>query len=257
LRPESSREAALNSFERKNAVDPQFMPQFAPFVVLAFLGACFVLVVTLIVSLASLLWRKWKVSKLAALAACAVAVGYLALLLGASVTSQEQVLTSSGKKYFCQIDCHIAYSIEGVTTAKTLGAPLQLATASGRFYVIRVKTWFDENTISPRRGNGPLQPNPRRVGIVDNQGREYEASPQGLRVLQHNEPDWTPLTQPLRPGESYITTLVFDLPDAVRNPRLFITDAVAVTHLLIGHENSLLHKRIYFRLEPQPGSAAL
>jgi hypothetical protein len=231
------------------------MPQFAPFVVLAFLGTCFLLAVTGLVFVLSLLLRKWKVSKIAAAGGCASAGVYLLLLFGASVMSREQVLTSAEKKYFCEIDCHIAYSVESVTEAKVLGTAPQQATASGKFYVVKIKTWFDEKTISSRRGNSPLHPNPRRVVIVDEQGREYAPSADGLSVLQHSESNWTPLTQPLRPGESYATGLVFDLPDGVRNPRLFVTDADVVTNFLIGHENSPLHKRIYFGLEVKPVSA--
>jgi hypothetical protein len=236
-------------------MNPQFMPQFAPFVVLGFLGTCFLLAVTGLVLIVSLLLRKWKISKYAALGACAVAGVYFVLLFGASVVSEEKILTSDGKKYFCEIDCHIAYSVERVSEAKVLGTPPQQATASGKFYTVKIKTWFDENTISSHRGNGVLQPNPRRVVIVDEQGREYPPSADGLSILQHSEANWTPLTQSLRPGESYTTDFVFDLPDGVRNPRLFITDADVVTNFLIGHENSPLHKRIYFGLDAKPVSA--
>lgn len=236
-------------------MNSQFMPQFAPFVVLALLGTCFLLVVTGLVFVTSLLMRKWKVSKIAVVGGCAVAGVYLFLLFGASVMSHEKVLTSAEKKYFCEIDCHIAYSVVSVTEAKTLGTAPQQATASGKFYVVKVKTWFDEKTISSRRGNGLLHPNPRRVVIVDEQGREYPPSADGLNILQHSESNWTPLTQSLRPGESYTTDLVFDLPDGIRNPRLFITDADVVTNFLIGHENSPLHKKIYFGLEVKPVSA--
>ncbi len=233
------------------------MPQFAPFVVLTFLGTCFLLFVVAVVILASLVWRKWNVSKYAALGACAIAGVYLALLFGASVTSEESVLTSNGKKYFCEIDCHIAYSIEGVATAKELGAAPQQAKASGSFYIVKLKTWFDENTISAHRGNGPLQPNPRKVVVVDDQGREYAPSGAALGALRYVQPNWTPLTQPLRPGESYTTDLVFDLPAGATNLRLFITDADRVSRLLIGHENSPFHKRVLFRLEPMSSPASL
>lgn len=39
-----------------------------------------------------------------------------------------------------------------------------------------------------------------------------------------------------------------DLPAAARNPQLLITGAGRTTSLLIGHENSPLHKKIFFRL---------
>jgi hypothetical protein len=58
----------------------------------------------------------------------------------------------------------------------------------------------------------------------------------------------TPLSRVLRPGEAYTTTFVFDLPDGVRRPRLFLGDAPGVEALLIDHENSLFHRKIYFEL---------
>jgi hypothetical protein len=238
-------------------MNPQFMPQFAPLVVLAFLGTCFLLFVAAIVTLVSALWRKWWMVKFAALGAGAVIGVYAVLLFGASFMSEETVLTPNGKKYFCEIDCHVAYSIEGVTTAKTTGVAPQQATASGTFYVVRVKTWFDENTISSHRPKDmPLTPNPRRVAIVDEQGHEYAPSAAGIAAVQYSEVNSSPLTQPLRPGESYTTDLVFDLPDGVRDPRLFITDDDAVSALLIGHENSPLHKRVLFQLDVKAKSAA-
>ena len=60
---------------------------------------------------------------------------------------------------------------------------------------------------------------------------------------------------PLRPGESYSTTFVFDLPEKVENPSLLINEGKLVTHFVIGHENSLLHKKVLFRLEEVSGQA--
>jgi len=50
---------------------------------------------------------------------------------------------------------------------------------------------------------------------------------------------------------------VFDLPAGIQNPRLLITDASKILQLLIGHESSPFHKKIYFGLAPQPKSAFL
>ncbi len=87
------------------------------------------------------------------------------------------MLALNDEKYFCEVDCHLAYSVTGVTQTKTLGNPPNQVTATGTFYVLTVKTRFDETTISPHRGNGPLSPNPRTVSVVDDQGRTYFAFP--------------------------------------------------------------------------------
>jgi hypothetical protein len=57
-----------------------------------------------------------------------------------------------------------------------------------------------------------------------------------------------PFTTPLRPGQSYTTALVFDLPVDVREPRLLIHEGESITHFIIGHENSPLHKKTAFQL---------
>ena len=151
----------------------------------------------------------------------------------------------------------MAYSVVDLTTAKTLGPPLNQRSAAGTFYVVKVKTWFDERTISSHRGYAPLSPNPRRVVVTDDQGRQYEPSDEGQAALAQAQGKSAPLTQALRPGESYTTDLVFDLPDGIQNPRLLITDASKILQLLIGHESSPFHKKIYFGLTPQSKSAFL
>ena len=111
-----------------------------------------------------------------------------------------------------------------------------------------VRTWFDPGTIASFRGNAPLKPNPRDVFLVDESGRRYAVSPAGQKAMEESRGPSTPLTRVLRPGEAYTTTFVFDLPDGARRPRLFLGDAPGVEALLIDHENSLFHRKVYFEL---------
>jgi hypothetical protein len=57
-----------------------------------------------------------------------------------------------------------------------------------------------------------------------------------------------PLDTPLRPGESYTTELVFDLPTGARDARLLVNESDLPTRFIIGHENSPLHKKTEFKL---------
>jgi len=57
-----------------------------------------------------------------------------------------------------------------------------------------------------------------------------------------------PLTAPLRPSESYTTDIVFDLPADVKSATLLVNEGDFVTHFIIGHENSFLHRKTRFRL---------
>ena len=157
----------------------EFMPHLAPVVVLLFLGTVFLLGVSLLVMLFGAVRRSSSLAKLGARLAITIAAGYFTILSGVSFASREEVLRAGGWKYFCEIDCHIAYSLIATEKATTLGPELQQVSARGEFIVVRIKTWFDERTISAHRGNGPLRPNRRRVMLVDAAGRSFEASPEG------------------------------------------------------------------------------
>jgi hypothetical protein len=226
-----------------------FMPHFAPIVVLLFLGTIFILGISLLVLFYGAVRRSAFFAKLGAGAVLTIAAGYLLLLSGISLASSEQTLPPDGWKYFCEIDCHIAYSLVSVQTAATLGPELQQTAAHGKFLVLHLKTWFDERTISAHRGNGPLTPNRRSVVLVNDTGRRYEPSLEGQFALARTGDLSTAMTQALRPGESYITDLVFDVPSNARGLRLLITEDDPETRFVIGHENSLLHKKIFFDVD--------
>jgi len=226
-----------------------FMPHLAPIVVLLFLGTVFVLGISLLVLFYGAARRSAFFAKLGAGAAATIAASYLLLLGGVSLASSEQTLPPDGWKYFCELDCHLGYSLPSAETAATLGPELQQISAHGKFVVLRVKTWFDERTISERRGNGPLTPNRRKALLVDDTGRSYEPSPEGQFAPARSGTRSTAMAQPLQPGESYTTDLVFDVPKQARGLRLLLLEDDPETRFVIGHENSLLHKKIYFDVE--------
>jgi hypothetical protein len=230
----------------------EFMPHFAPIVVLLFLGTILLMWISFLVLFYGAARRSAFFAKLGAGAAIAIAAGYLLLLCGVSFASSDEILPPGGWKYFCEIDCHLAYSLEGAESVGALGPELQQIPAQGKFVIVRVKTWFDERTISPHRGNGPLTPNRRKVLLVDDTGRNFTPLPEGQAAFSPGRSSSTPLTQPLRPGESYTTDYVFDVPRDSRGLRLLITEDDPETRLVIGHENSLLHKKIYFGIDAAP-----
>ena len=217
-----------------------FVPPLAPVAVLALLGAGGFLAVTAVGGAVALAFRRLRLSRWIFGAGLVVAAGYGVLLLGVALESRERTLRPGEKKYFCEIDCHLAYSIAGSEPA----GPGALA--------VTVTTWFDPSTIAPFRGNGPLSPNPRVVYLVDGSGRRHEPSPEVTRAWEAKHGPSTPLTRELRPGESYATTFVFEVPDGSRS-RLFLGDPAGVETLLIGHENSPAHGKAYFAL---PGAAS-
>lgn len=178
--------------------------------------------------------------------------GYGATLVGASTVSRNYNLAPGQEKYFCEIDCHIAYSVVGVEKSKTLGVGTEQKTAAGNFYVVNLRTRFDEKTISPTRGDAPLQPSPRLITLLDDQGREYSISDAGQQALEDSlAGHWTPMDQPLRPGQSYTTGLVFDLPADARGLKLLIaspSNPSWIGRIIIGDEDSILHKKVYLQV---------
>jgi hypothetical protein len=233
----------------------EFVPHFAPIVVLLFLGTVLLIAASFLILLYGAVRRSAFLARLGLGAVVTIAFGYFILLTGVSFASSEEVLPAGGWKYFCEIDCHLAYSLMGAQTTAVLGPEMQQVSARGEFVIVRVKTWFDERTISTHRGNGPLTPNARKVILVDDSERRFALSPEGQTAFARLIGDTTPLTQPLRPGESYTTDFVFDVPSDAHRLRRLITEDDPETRLVIGHENSLLHKKIYFGLDSAPPHA--
>jgi hypothetical protein len=200
----------------------------APLAVLGFLAAAGILFAAVAAALIFWFARKPRHARRAAAALAASGIIYFALLLTFSAASHETVLAHGQEKYFCEIDCHLAYSI------------LDVKPQPDGHTLVTLRTRFDESTTSPNRPKeAPLSPSPREVSLIDNAGRRYNpVSVQG-----------TPLLTPLKPADSYTTQLEFILPKDATGLRLLINTKPAwPDKLVIGDENSLLHKKTYLAL---------
>lgn len=219
--------------------------------VLAFLGTAFVMGLAALIIIHAIKTRKRARAGRVGLAGLVGLGLYLVLLLAFSLMSREKVLAFGEEKHFCEIDCHLAYSVTNVRETKALGVQGKEATAQGIFYIVTIKTRFDETTISQTRGDGLLTPNSRIVTILDEEGNSYSPSTEGQSALGDSQPGGggTPLDTPLRPGQSYTTDLVFDLPANIKNPELLMREGEFITRFIIGHENSFWHGKTKFRLE--------
>jgi len=217
--------------------------------VLAFLGfgfAEFLAAVTAVVLFA----RRSRRAARRVLVGVVVGAGlYAAALLAFSLTSRDQVAERGEEKYFCEVDCHLAYSVLDVRESKSLGTRPAEASARGLYRVVTMRVRFDPETTSVHRPQDmSLTPNPRSLRVVDASGAIYRPDPAGQRALETVEGPSIPLTRSLQPGESYTTRLVFDLPEKASDPRLLITESDWITRLVIGHENSPFHGKTSFRL---------
>ena len=200
----------------------------APLAVLGFLAAMGGLIAGAIAAFVFWFARKPKFARTTGVLLGSGATLYVALLLGFSVGSHSTTLARGQEKYFCEIDCHLAYSVVDATTQPD------------GHYVVTLRTRFDETTTGPNRPkDAPLTPSPREVRLIDNAGHEYAPlSTEG-----------TPLLTPLKPADSYTTQLDFSIPKDATGLRLLINTTPAwPDHLVIGDENSILHKKTYFAL---------
>lgn len=203
----------------------------APLAVIGFLAAWVGLVLAIAALIIFWLARKRRFARYAAVT---IGVGfaiYFGLLLGFSLASRANILSRGQEKHFCEIDCHLAYSVVDVRTHHD---------AVSNDYVVTLRTRFDETTTSPHRPkNAPLTPSPREARLIDSAGREYAPVSTG----------GTPLMTPLRPAELYTTQLEFSVPkDAVGLQLLLNTTPAWPDRLVIGDENSWGHKKTYFAL---------
>jgi hypothetical protein len=220
----------------------------APVGVLALLGTCGLLLLVGLGLAYSLIMKRRRAAQLAFFAAALLVGLYFGTLLLFSLSSHERVLARGEEKHFCEIDCHLAYAVSDVRETKTLGAAPDQVVAEGTFRVVTIKTRFDESTISATRGDALLYPNSRVVSVSDENGKQYFSAVAAQKFLEKTQTAGTPLTQPLRPGESYSTSLVFDLPVGFKGGTLLLQEGELLTSFVIGHENSLLHKKTRFQI---------
>jgi hypothetical protein len=204
-----------------------------PVAVLGFLAAVAGVVLSLLTLLVFLSLHKAKWARRVGALVSAGAVVYFGLLFGFSLGSHEVTLAPGEEKYFCEIDCHLAYSLRASREELQNGQ---------RLLHVALRTRFDETTTSPTRPkDAPLTPNPREVLLLDGQGRAYAPATM----------TGTPITHSLLPAQSYETELVFHVPADAGQLRLLLTSSGWEEHLLIGDENSLGHEKTYLAV-PTP-----
>ncbi len=197
--------------------------------VIIFLGSGMLAGMLALVTVYGFVRKKAWAKKTLAVLACAGGI-YFMLLFGFSLGSREVTLTRGEEKYFCEIDCHLAYSVADTKWIQD---------GEHRSLAVTLKTRFDPSTISSHRPkDAPLTPSPREVVLIDAAGHEYQAvASRGVS-----------LRQPLIPGEVYTTMFEFRVPQETSGLRLLITAPEGPVPLLIGNEMSLGHKKTYLGL---------
>jgi hypothetical protein len=202
-----------------------------PITVLLFIGAALAAVTLVVLYVIARATKRESFARITLRLLLGGAGVYVVMFLVASLTSRNRVLAVGEEKHICEVDCHLAYAV-----AATKSEPLPNGQVR---HTVTVKVRFDEETISSRRPHdATLTPNSRFVALVDEAGRQYPGSTDGLK-------------RKLIPGESYTTDIVFDVPADAKDLRLVLRNNDAETAFIIGHENSLLHGKTTFAL-PKP-----
>ena len=197
------------------------------------LGLAFILLIIAV-------WAKqvW-LSKFVSGAVAVWLVFYTTMLLGVSLASREKTLELNEAKAFCgfYLDCHLHASVSGVRTAKQIGDK----TAQGVFYIVKVKIFSDAKRAAIGLHNPQFE-------VVDEQRRIFEP-------IEDSMVSGNPFERKVPAGGSFEGEVIFDLPADIKNPRLDVAEGIGIDKViesvLIGDEDSILHKRNYFKLEEQ------
>jgi hypothetical protein len=184
-------------------------------------------------------------------------VAYSSVLLTVSLRSTERTLAPGDVLRFCGafLDCHMGVSVDAVDTLTRIGVAPSQATASegGHYLVVTLRVSSNAKRATLRLGE------PDAV-LVDAAGRTWHRDATAERVLEGERGPALALTEPVPAGASFTTPLVFDLPREAATPRLRVTDLPFPDRLLelvlIGDEDSLLHRHSYLVLPPVSGAVA-
>ena len=205
---------------------------------LLLIGMFFGLIVAILITVYAMLSRKWWLARRIATFSLAAVVIYFGALFSVSLASfQKQVKL---REEFCIWE--ICFAATDVQTAKTIGSAGSQSTAQGMYYIVRVKIRSDAKRVTQR-----LRPGSVALIVVDDKGRKFAYSVEGQKAFDLSEKNPAlefPWIKALGPDESSERAIVFDLPADANNPQLEITEGDGLpTRLIIGDENSLLHKK--------------
>ena len=164
-------------------------------------------------------------------------IGYVFLLFTASMFSEERTLGLNEPKQFCgfYLDCHLHTAVADVRRSKTYGG----ASASGEFYIVKVKVFSNAKQAA-------LNLTTPQFHVVDETGKSYNP-------VENPAVPRPPFDDKVPAGGSFEKEIVFDLPVEIKNPRLDIKEGYGIERVieavLIGDEDSILHKRNFFKLD--------
>lgn len=157
--------------------------------------------------------------------------GYSAALLGFSLTSKTRELALGTDKCF---DDWCAT----VTGVRSLSNP----NGAGGLKLVAVNL-----RVSNRARGAAFRPSQPRVTLALASGQDAVMSPAAQREFEKQAGLQEDLAKRVVAGETFQTTLVFEVPAATRDASVVILEGPAtLTRFLAGDENSFLHKKTVY-----------
>jgi hypothetical protein len=193
----------------------------------------FAVLLALLGLLLALITRRWALSKRLALALLIYISIYALLLIGVALLSPQKVLAMHQLRCF---DDWCA-SVERVELQPAIGT----VQAQGIFYLVTVQVTSKAKRISQRA----LDAN---VYLLDEYGTRYDRSIEGQPALEAAGQAGQPLDSLVEAGGAFTHTAVFDLPFGITQPGMVITHGAFPGVIIIGEDQSFLHKPTIVRL---------
>lgn len=166
-----------------------------------------------------------------AIAIIACLCAYAVVLVGTSLSSKTRQLALGTDKCF---DDWCA----SVTGSRIL--PKTNAAASNELVAITLR-------ISNRARQAAFRPSQPRVILMLPDGDTLASSEVAQREFEKQAGPQDDLAKRLLAGESFQTTLVFEVPASTRKASVVVLEGpVAITRFLVGDENSFFHKKMVY-----------
>jgi hypothetical protein len=180
--------------------------------------------------------RRWALAKRLAGALIIYTSIYALVLVGVAVLSPQQVLAMH------QLRCFDDWcvSVERVERQPAIGE----IKAQGTFYLVTIQVTSRAKRVSQREQIAA-------VYLLDGHGIRYDLSAEGQQALDAAGRGGQPLDSLVEAGGAFTYTAVFDLPSTTTQPGLVISHGAFPGVIIIGDDQSFLHKPTIVRL-PYP-----
>ncbi len=183
--------------------------------------------------------NKTRVMRLAIIGAAGAAL-YGAVLLYVSLSAETVELPRGTAKRFCgfYLDCHMSCAVETVTATQSLGQGEDTIHTTGMFYVITLRIASDAHRVNMGLYNV-------NADLIDGDNRHYSRNATAEEIIRKTSNAELSLERVVHAGDSYVATLVYDVPAGTSRLRLDVTTGHPIDRLLeialIGDTDSFLH----------------